>query len=142
MGPSALALVVLGLAGYFITCNVRLTEMNKSLSDKQAQLSALQRRPIFITKGSGLAAPSPESVCDCVRAINEVSLPVEGCFELAFVDGFSFSRDGEPRIGLVAVNPEDGSRCLRPAGEFLTGLIRNRGVTEEMCSNYGVQEQA
>lgn len=107
-----------------------------------AQLSALQRRPIFITKGSGLAAPSPESVYDCVRAINEVSLPVEGCFELAFVDGFSFSRDGEPRIGLVAVNPEDGSRCLRPAGEFLTGLIRNRGVTEEMCSNYGVQKQA
>jgi len=102
-----------------------------------AQLSALLRKPIFITKGSGLAAPSPESVYDCVRAVSDVGLPIECCFELAFTDGFAWSRDGEPKIGLVAVDPVCGSRQIRPAGEFLTQMIRNRGVTDEMCRDFG-----
>ena len=42
----AVAAVAIGLVGYFITCNVRLTEMNKSIKDKQAQLSALQSEEI------------------------------------------------------------------------------------------------
>jgi cell division protein FtsL len=42
----AVAAVAIVLAGYFITCNVRLTEMNKSIKDKQAQLSALQSEEI------------------------------------------------------------------------------------------------
>lgn len=42
----ALALVALGLVGYFITCNVRLTEMNKTLADGQAQLNALQSEQV------------------------------------------------------------------------------------------------
>ncbi len=41
-----LALVVLGLAGYFITCNVRLTEMNKTLSDYQTQLHELESEQV------------------------------------------------------------------------------------------------
>lgn len=106
-----------------------------------AQLSALLRKPIFITKGSGLAAPSPESVYDCVRAINDVGLPIERCFELAFTDGFAWSRDGTPKIGLVAVDPEDGARQIRPAGDFLARLIRNRGVTAEMCRDYGAEAE-
>ena len=42
----ALALVAMAMVGYFITCNVRLTEMNKTLSDGQAQLSALQSEQV------------------------------------------------------------------------------------------------
>ena len=42
----AVAAVVVVLVGYFITCNVRLTEMNKALKDKQAQLSALQSEEV------------------------------------------------------------------------------------------------
>ena len=42
----ALALVAMAMVGYFITCNVRLTEMNKALSDGQAQLSALQSEQV------------------------------------------------------------------------------------------------
>ena len=42
----AVAAVAIVLVGYFITCNVRLTEMNKSIKDKQAQLSALQSEEI------------------------------------------------------------------------------------------------
>ena len=38
----SIAAVAVVLVGYFITCNVRLTEMNKSLADKQAELSALE----------------------------------------------------------------------------------------------------
>ena len=42
----AIAAVAVVLVGYFITCNVRLTEMNKSLVEKQAQLSALQSEEV------------------------------------------------------------------------------------------------
>ena len=42
----AVAAVAVVLVGYFITCNVQLTEMNKTLSDKQTQLSALQSEAV------------------------------------------------------------------------------------------------
>lgn len=42
----SLALVAMGLVGYLITCNVRLTEMNKTLSDGQTQLNALQSEQV------------------------------------------------------------------------------------------------
>ena len=42
----AVAAVAIALVGYFITCNVRLTEMNKAIKDKQAQLSSLQSEEI------------------------------------------------------------------------------------------------
>ncbi|MBQ8684312.1 MAG: hypothetical protein IJ518_07350 [Clostridia bacterium] len=42
----SLALVAMALVGYFITCNVRLTEMNKALSDGQAQLNALHSEQV------------------------------------------------------------------------------------------------
>lgn len=42
----AVALLALGMVGYFITCNVRLTEMNKQIADGQAQLSALQSEQV------------------------------------------------------------------------------------------------
>lgn len=42
----AVALIALGMVGYFITCNVRLTEMNKQIADGQAQLSALQSEQV------------------------------------------------------------------------------------------------
>ena len=42
----AIAALAVVLVGYFITCNVQLTEMNKALSDKQSQLSALQSEAV------------------------------------------------------------------------------------------------
>lgn len=42
----AIAAVAVVLVGYFITCNVRLTEMNKALLDKQSQLSALESEEV------------------------------------------------------------------------------------------------
>ena len=42
----AVAAIAIALVGYFITCNVRLTEMNKELMDKQAHLSALQSETV------------------------------------------------------------------------------------------------
>ncbi|MBE6807033.1 MAG: hypothetical protein E7527_03330 [Ruminococcaceae bacterium] len=41
-----IALAVLALVGYFITCNVRLTELNKQIADGEAQLSALQSEEV------------------------------------------------------------------------------------------------
>lgn len=40
------ASLVIGVVGYFIYCNVRLTEMNKSLADGRAQLSVLQSEEV------------------------------------------------------------------------------------------------
>ncbi len=37
-----LALIVMGMVGFFITCNVRLTEMNRTISEYQTQLGTLQ----------------------------------------------------------------------------------------------------
>ena len=42
----SIALAVLALVGYFITCNVRLTEMNKQIADGQAQLNALESEQV------------------------------------------------------------------------------------------------
>jgi cell division protein FtsL len=42
----AIAAIAVVLVGYFITCNVQLTEMNKALSDKPTQLSALQSEAV------------------------------------------------------------------------------------------------
>ena len=42
----AIAALAIGLVGYFITCNVRLTELNKELIAKQAELSALQSEEV------------------------------------------------------------------------------------------------
>jgi cell division protein FtsL len=41
-----IAAIAIGLVGYFITCNVRLTELNKELIAKQAELSALQSEEV------------------------------------------------------------------------------------------------
>ena len=41
-----IAAIAIGLVGYFITCNVRLTELNKELIAKEAQLSALQSEEV------------------------------------------------------------------------------------------------
>ncbi len=41
-----IALVAIALIGYFITCNVRLTEMNKAIADSQTQLNVLQSEKV------------------------------------------------------------------------------------------------
>ena len=98
-----------------------------------AKLSALLRRPLFITEGPGLTAPSPERVYEFVSGINRASLPVERYFALCFADGASLDREGRRCLGLAAVDTETGARKLRPAGSLYAGIIRNRGLTEEMC---------
>ncbi len=53
-----LAVIAMGLVGYFITCNVRLTEMNKTLSDGQTQLNALQSEQVRLQSDlAGLTSP-------------------------------------------------------------------------------------
>ena len=40
------AILVMGMVGYFITCNVRLTEMNKQLAEGQSTLNALHSEQV------------------------------------------------------------------------------------------------
>ena len=42
----AIAVLAMGMVGYFITCNVRLTEMNKQLAEGQATLNAMQSEQV------------------------------------------------------------------------------------------------
>ncbi len=42
----AVALVALGMVAYFITCNVRLTELNKAIDDTQAQVNTLHSEKV------------------------------------------------------------------------------------------------
>lgn len=42
----SVAVLVLGMVAYFITCNVRLTEMNKTIDDCQAQLNTLHSEQV------------------------------------------------------------------------------------------------
>ena len=98
-----------------------------------ATRSAMLRKPIFITEGPGLSAPSPQRIYEIVRALSGAGLPVERWHALPFADG--------ALPGLVAIEPETGARKLRPAGEFLSRMIRNRGVTADMCRDYGAGEE-
>ena len=57
----AIAAVAVALVGYFITCNVRLTEMNKTLANKQAELSALESEGVRL-KSEAAGKTSAEKV--------------------------------------------------------------------------------
>lgn len=52
------AAVVVGVIGYFIYCNVRLTEMNKALADGRTQLNVLQSEEVRLkSELAGLTSP-------------------------------------------------------------------------------------
>ena len=57
----AVAAVAVALVGYFITCNVRLTEMNKTLATKQSELSALESEGVRL-KSEAAGKTSAEKV--------------------------------------------------------------------------------
>ena len=63
----AIAALAVVLVGYFITCNVRLTEMNKALKDKQSQLSALQSEEVRL-RSEVAGQTSAEKVDQFVQA--------------------------------------------------------------------------
>ena len=62
-----IAAIAIGLVGYFITCNVRLTELNKELIAKQAQLNALQSEEVRL-RSEVAGQTSAEKVDQFVQA--------------------------------------------------------------------------
>jgi len=42
----SVAVLALGMVAYFITCNVRLTEMNKAIADSQTELNTLHSEQV------------------------------------------------------------------------------------------------
>ena len=62
-----IAAVAIGLVGYFITCNVRLTELNKDLIAKQAELNALQSEEVRL-RSEVAGETSAEKVDQFVQA--------------------------------------------------------------------------
>ena len=62
-----IAAIAIGLVGYFITCNVRLTELNKDLIAKQAELNALQSEEVRL-RSEVAGQTSAEKVDQFVQA--------------------------------------------------------------------------
>ena len=65
------AALAVALVGYFITCNVRLTEMNKELMDKQTQLNALRSEQVRLQ--SEVAAKTSSDKVDAYVRENGMS---------------------------------------------------------------------
>ena len=59
--------MIIGVVGYFITCNVRLTELNKELIAKQAELNALQSEEVRL-RSEVAGETSAEKVDQFVQA--------------------------------------------------------------------------
>lgn len=55
------AVLVLGMVAYFITCNVRLTELNKSIADTEARLNTLHSEQVRL-ESELTALTSPEQI--------------------------------------------------------------------------------
>ena len=106
----AVALLALGMVGYFITCNVRLTEMNKQIADGQAQLSALQSEQVRLqSELAGLTSAERVNA----YAQEKGMLPV-GSNQIYYIEAKEQDQ--------VSLASEDGS-WLRKAWDALASLL-------------------
>lgn len=106
-----LGVVLMAVIGYFITGRVRLTEMNKTLADSQAQLKVLQSERVRLE--AELAAKTSAEQVDQYALENGMA-PVESSqiYYIATADGdrVTVSKEAQP--------------WLQRVWESLTGLFR------------------
>ena len=105
-----LAVVIMGMIGYFITCNVRLTEMNKAISDRQTQLSTLQSEKVRLE--AELASKTSAGQIDRY-ALENGMLPVESS-QIYYI-----AENGDDLV----VVPQESQSWLRRVWLTLTGFL-------------------
>lgn len=105
-----LAVVIMGMIGYFITCNVRLTEMNKAISDRQTQLSTLQSEKVRLE--AELAGKTSAGQIDRY-ALENGMLPVESS-QIYYI-----AENGDDLV----VVPQESQSWLRRVWLTLTGFL-------------------
>ena len=105
-----LAVLVMGMIGYFITCNVRLTEMNKAISDRQTQLNILQSEKVRLE--AELAGKTSAGQIDRY-ALENGMLPVESS-QIYYI-----AENGDDLV----VMPQENQSWLRRVWLTLTGFL-------------------
>ncbi len=104
------ALVAIGLVAYFITCNVQLTEMNRTISEYQTELSILQSERVRLE--SELASKTSAGQIDQYAQLNGMQ-PAENS-QIYYIHG-----DTEDLVEMA----DSGGGWLRQAFEAFIGLF-------------------
>ncbi|MDR2734171.1 MAG: family 1 glycosylhydrolase [Spirochaetota bacterium] len=108
------------------------------------EIYALLPRPIYITE-NGTADNTDAFRCRCIydhlQALKNSGLPVERYYHWCFTDNFEWAEGEVPRFGLVYIDYNTQKRALKKSGRFYAALIKNKGVTEAMYTEYVAPEQ-
>ncbi len=104
------ALVAIGLVAYFITCNVQLTEMNRTISEYQTELSILQSERVRLE--SELASKTSAGQIDQYAQLNGMQ-PAENS-QIYYIHG-----DTEDLVEMA----DSGGGWLRQAFEAFIALF-------------------
>ena len=106
----AVAAIAIALVAYFITCNVRLTEMNKEIMDKQTQLNALQSEAVRLQ--SEVAAKTSTDKVDAYVQENGMS-PINSN-QIYYIEAKT-----QDQVSL----PEDGGNWLEQAWNAVVDIF-------------------
>lgn len=106
----SVALAAIGLVAYFITCNVQLTEMNRTISECQTELSILKSERVRLE--SALAGKTSAGQIDQFAQINGMQ-PAENS-QIYYIHG-----ETEDLVEMA----DSGGGWLRQAFEAFVGLF-------------------
>lgn len=96
-------------------------------------------KPIWITENGTCDhadAFRAQYLYDHLKALSQTNAPVERYYHWTLMDNFEWLEGESARFGLVKVDYETQKRTMRRSGEFFSEIIRNKGVTAEMCETY------
>lgn len=101
-------------------------------------------RPIWVTE-NGTCDNDDRFRCrylyEHLQAISRSKLPFARYYHWCFCDNFEWIEGNSAKFGLVTVDPESRERRIKKSGQFYSGIIRDRGVTEESYQCYVAQQE-
>ena len=103
------------------------------------ELYALAKLPIYITENGtcdNTDAFRSRYICEHLEALCGSGLPVERYYHWCFTDNFEWLDGNSARFGIVHVDYATQQRSVKRSGEFYSRMIAERGVTQEMQSEY------
>ena len=103
------------------------------------ELYALAKLPIYITENGtcdNTDAFRSRYICEHLEALFGSGLPVERYYHWCFTDNFEWLDGNSARFGIVHVDYATQQRSVKRSGEFYSRMIAERGVTQEMQSEY------
>lgn len=68
------------------------------------------------------------------------SLPVKRYYHWCFTDNFEWLEGQSARFGIVYINYETQERCFKQSAHFISEIIANNGVSEEIFNKYCYQD--